>query len=287
MVKLIAHHFIGGVYFREMEIPEDFEVVTHKHNYDHASVLTQGCVIVEADGQQQTYWSPAIIEIKAGVAHSIRTVNGPAHWLCVHATDCDDENKVDEVLIQKTRHMKKLALTVPVARLNEELAAHKDLWNLYNLRTCAVDSPHREVDDLWIRYRRQSEFDPDNPQDFSNEHESVWYDAYYQLPAIEWIIAQVQAHLGDFELGGVLLTRIPPGGQVYPHSDAGKWHPEYYTDKVLILVKSAPGQKFCYEGEEHEGEAGEVFIFDNRPVHWVTNDSDTDRISLILAIRRA
>lgn len=287
-LQVIAHHFIGGIYAKSMLIPEDCEVVSHKHNYDHMSVLTSGCAIVEADGQQQTYWAPSVIEIKAGVAHSVRPVNGDAHWLCLHKTDCTDVDQVDNVLIQpQAAYMRKLPFVVPVNALNAELAAQPELWNQYTLRTADHESPHNEADDIWIRYRDWNEFDPENPQAFSGEHTSVWYPAYQQLPSIEWILAQLHERLGPFDLGGVLITRIRPGHQVYPHSDAGRWHSEWYSTKVLVLLSSAPDQKFCFaNGEEHEGAAGEVFTFDNRPVHWVTNDSDVDRISLIFAIKR-
>ena len=287
MFEVINHHFIGGVYCKSMRIPENHEVVSHAHHYDHMSVLTKGCVIVEADGVQETYWSPAVIEIKAGVHHSVTPVNGDAHWLCIHRTDCTDVEQVDDVLIKKRLHMHKLPFTVPVAELAHQLEMNPQLWNEHKLRTRTYEgSPHREVDDIWVRYRDPKEFDPENPQKFADKHESVWYDAYYKLPAIEWIVAQLVNHLGHFELGGVLITRIPPGKRVYPHSDAGSWHAEYYEDKVLVLVKSAPGQVFKFEGEEHEGEPGEVFVFDNHPVHEVINNSDEERISLIFAIKR-
>jgi len=99
MIEVIQHHFVGGLYAKEMRIAENAEVTSHRHVYDHLSVLAKGCVIVSADGVQQTYYAPAVIKIKAGVNHSVRPVNGDAHWLCIHRTDCDDVNQVDQVLI--------------------------------------------------------------------------------------------------------------------------------------------------------------------------------------------
>jgi len=285
-IEVLKHHFIGGVYAKEMMIPEDYRAVSHRHSYDHMSVLSEGCVIVWANGKQETYFAPAVIEIKAGVEHEIQAVNGPAHWLCIHKTDCTDPSQVDEVLVEKVQHMRKLPFVVPVAKLREELEASPWLWNTNELRTRMFDgSPHRRVDDIWIRYRDWSEFDESDPESFSGPHESIWYPAYNALPSIEWILQNIIEHLGDFELGGVLITKVPPGQRVDPHSDAGRWHADYYNRKILVLVKSAPGQKFCYLNEEHEGDAGQVFEFDNAPVHWVDNDSDVDRISLIFATR--
>lgn len=102
-LKVIKHHFFGGVYCKEMIIPEDCHVVTHKHLYDHMSVLTKGCVIVTADGEQETYYAPVVIEIKAGIEHSVLPVNGDAHWLCIHATSCKDVDNIDNVLIKKIK----------------------------------------------------------------------------------------------------------------------------------------------------------------------------------------
>ncbi|CAK0778567.1 hypothetical protein CCP3SC15_6020001 [Gammaproteobacteria bacterium] len=153
------------------------------------------------------------------------------------------------------------------------------------MRTQAEDSPHREVDDIWLRYRDLKEFDPQNPQAFAGQHESVWYDSIYSLPAVRIIANYISAMIPNIELGGILITRIPKGSQVYPHSDAGYWHSEYYDKKLLVLVESDEDQLFCFENAEYKGKAGEVFEFDNRPTHWVINNSNKDRISLIFATR--
>lgn len=100
--EVISHHFIGGTYTKLMRIPENHEVVSHKHRFDHATALFSGCVIVDADNVMTTYYSPDILEIKAGVNHRIVAVNGDAVVGCIHATDETDETKVDEVLIQAT-----------------------------------------------------------------------------------------------------------------------------------------------------------------------------------------
>lgn len=280
-IEVIKHHFVGGVYAKEMRIPDGFEVTSHKHRFDHMSVLTQGCVIVEADGIQETYYAPAVIEIKAGVAHSVLPVNGDAHWLCVHATDCTDESKIDEVLIEPVKHMQKTELTFMVDSALAELNRHPELWNQHTMRTASASSPHREVSDIWLRYQA-----PELPIDQQKPHESVWYKAIRQLLAIRTIIEKIMLSMPKgSELGGVLITRIPPGKRVYPHSDAGTWHAEYYNQKVLVLLQSAPGQSFNFANESHEGEAGEVFTFNNLPEHSVINNSGIDRISLIIAIR--
>lgn len=182
--------------------------------------------------------------------------------------------------------MQKIFEGVEVKGLLEQLKERPELWNRYTLRTKLMpDSPHREVDDIWLRYRDYSEFDINNPTAFAGNHKAIWYAAAEYLTIARAIINGLMTTVDGAELGGCLITRIPPGKQVYPHTDSGAWHSEYYAHKYLIALQSAPGQSFNFEGESHEAKAGDCFVFDNRPLHWVVNNSNIDRISLICAIR--
>jgi len=173
-----------------------------------------------------------------------------------------------------------------VSALVAQLKANPSLWDENKLRTATYkESPHRDAHDIWLRYRDLAEFDKDDPQAFSGKHESVWYPAINVLTEAKELIDIICNAQGCAELGGILITRVPPGKAVYPHSDAGHWHPDYYISKYLLLLSSAPGQTFCFENEQHTGNTGDLFLFDNSKVHWVTNDSDVDRISLIIAMR--
>ena len=84
-------------------------------------------------------------------------------------------------------------------------------------------------------------------------------------------------------LGGVLITKIPPGGEIKPHVDAG-WHAEYY-EKYYVPIKNEKGAKFHFEDAVLEPKQGEVWNFDNSKLHWVTNGSAEDRIAMIICIR--
>ena len=100
--EVIAHHFSSGVYAKQVIIKEGFEILSHKHTFDHLSILSSGIAIVEVDGESQTYYAPAVIEIKAGEVHKIEAINGPAVWFCIHGTDGEyDESNIDDVLIQE------------------------------------------------------------------------------------------------------------------------------------------------------------------------------------------
>ncbi len=88
---------------------------------------------------------------------------------------------------------------------------------------------------------------------------------------------------GAKEIGGVLVTRIPAGKQVYPHKDFG-WHAEHY-EKYAVQIRGNRNQKFCFEDSELVTESGDLFTFVNQHGHWVTNPSDEPRITLICCLR--
>jgi aspartyl/asparaginyl beta-hydroxylase (cupin superfamily) len=90
--------------------------------------------------------------------------------------------------------------------------------------------------------------------------------------------------VGGKQLGGVLITRIPSGGEVQPHVDHG-WHAGHY-EKFAVQLRGNQEQAFCFEDAELRPEPGDLYTFDNARLHWVTNDSDSERITLIVCIRR-
>lgn len=165
-----------------------------------------------------------------------------------------------------------------VAALKEQLYARPDAWNRHRTRTYA--GPHNEVSDVWVRYNASENLGPD----FNNEHESVWYPVVDDIPAVSPLIFKVMHDVSGTRLGGVLITKIPPGGKVAPHSDHG-WHARYY-DKFAVQVCGNSQQAFCFEDAELRPEPGDLYTFDNSRLHWVNNDSDSDRITLIICIKK-
>ena len=73
MIKDIKtqHHFSSGVYARQMELPAGWYADSHKHEFDHLSILSSGEVDVTVDGKTESYTAPAVLTIKAGKVHNI------------------------------------------------------------------------------------------------------------------------------------------------------------------------------------------------------------------------
>lgn len=176
-----------------------------------------------------------------------------------------------------------LASNINVLPTLLELKNNPQLWNQYTCRTYFEGSPHQGIDDIWVRYNDFANWDPVNPHEFNQPHESIWYPAADKLPSIKILAHEIMYLVKGERLGGILITRIPPGGISKPHVDLG-WHAEYY-DKYALQLESHPQQAFCFEEGCFSARPGDLYWFNNQALHWVPNESPVDRITLIFCIR--
>lgn len=163
--------------------------------------------------------------------------------------------------------------TMPLALA---LRKNPQLWNQNTDRTAPPRSPHKAVDDIWVRYAKSYKAG-------QREHDSVWLPPYRVLPMVRDHVFGMMAMVNGERLGGVLITRIPAGHTVQPHQDHG-WHAEYY-DKIALQVEAHPQQSFNYEDGGLITAPGDIYWFNNQETHWVVNDSPVDRITMIVCIK--
>jgi len=176
--------------------------------------------------------------------------------------------------------IRSLGVTLDVAPLVAQIAANPTVWNRQDVR---LYGPHSKLSDIWIRYNAWENFK--DRESFNAPHESVWYPVAEEIPAVKDLIFDVMRLVRGERLGGVLITKIPAGEECKPHRDGG-WHAAYY-EKFAVQLACAPGQAFCFEDSRLSASVGEVYTFDNSRTHWVENNSDNDRITLICCIKRS
>lgn len=177
------------------------------------------------------------------------------------------------------RMLKKAAYDV--SELQTQLAAHPEVWDTLRMRTEHPRSPHREASDIWVRYNPIENYTGD-VQAFNSEHVAEWYPVCEVLTEAKRLASQISRDYGAEQLGGVLITKVPAGKQIYPHADVG-WHARHYS-KFALQIQGNDRQRFKFEGEELITRDGDTFWFENSYPHWVTNDSDEDRITMIVCI---
>ena len=106
LAELVRHHFIGqddakGVYAKEIHIPAGFSMVSHRHAYDHLSILAIGKVSLKCgDKPPELLAGPTAITIRKGEEHSLYALTD-AVWFCVHPTEETDAARVDAAILEQ------------------------------------------------------------------------------------------------------------------------------------------------------------------------------------------
>lgn len=175
------------------------------------------------------------------------------------------------------RNFLQIASGVDVLPLLLQINLHPELWNANRERKDAPGSPHSEMDDIWVRHAESRE-------EFDGPHFAKWYPAYRELPSVRKMIFDAMARVQATHLGGVLITRIPPGGKIAAHTDFG-WHPEFYNCKLYVVLASNQECIFRVEDERVAMETGDVWRIDNTKEHEVLNAGATERMTLIICTR--
>lgn len=151
------------------------------------------------------------------------------------------------------------------------------LWNQNDLRRSTPELS--ECDDIWLRF-------PTVESAVTNglgEFECVNYPAFAELPQVRNIIFSLMRQVEGERLGPVMLSRLAPGKQIYPHDDGVK-HTSYYK-RYQVALHSLPGVLFRSGDEQVNMRTGEVWWFDNSLNHEVVNNSPDDRLAMIIDIR--
>jgi mannose-6-phosphate isomerase-like protein (cupin superfamily) len=165
--------------------------------------------------------------------------------------------------------------------LRLELARNAQLWDQRPDRRLYTGTPHAAMTDITVRY--MPEADLSDLEVRRREHRNVFWPAWHALPALRPVVFGLMARVQAVELGSILITRLPPGKSIEPHSDAGNWAPSYYTTKCHWTVQG--GALVTCEDEVCEFRDGSVWTFNNLLVHSVENHGNEDRISVIVSMR--
>lgn len=181
-------------------------------------------------------------------------------------------------------NFKLLQKGVPVANLLAELEAKPHLWDANPLRLFR-EGPHWQTHDIWLRYKDDTENKKTGDySNFNDPHHPIWYPPFYELPATVPLLFGLMAAVQGEHLGGALIYSIPPGKEIFVHSDPG-WHAHYHA-KFNFALQSQSGCSFYYPdtGESMEAETGDLHWFRNTVPHGVKNNSDRDQIILTCTI---
>jgi hypothetical protein len=192
------------------------------------------------------------------------------------------------------RDFLQIATGVDVLPLLHALALKPELWNQVTTRTFHQQSAHRAIDDILLRYNRFDSSRDDFVEAVCSEIACVTMPAMAMLPQAQNIVTALMARIGCEHLGRVFISRMAPGVSIPWHSDRidvaeatfpDKIPPAMYYKRYQVPLKNKPGVVFRTEREAVFMEPGSVWWFDNTIPHEVVNNSDDDRIAMVIDIR--
>ena len=101
------------------------------------------------------------------------------------------------------------------------------------------------------------------------------------FPFISGYVDQLVRNMNG-TMGRCVLVKLKPNGTVYPHTDDGLYW--LLRDRYHLALKSVTGSHVKMGDEEVRMQEGELWWFDHTVSHAAFNDSDEDRIHIILDV---
>ncbi|SAK95851.1 aspartyl/asparaginyl beta-hydroxylase [Caballeronia temeraria] len=174
--------------------------------------------------------------------------------------------------------------TVP---LNLAIQRRPEIWKADTYLRDYPQGPFGQIESILLRFPPRSVHETEEAlkahlENF-DQHECVDQDVYKVLPEARPIVMGLMARVGGERLGRVIINKIAPGGRIFPHADTPV-HAQYW-DRFHVVLQSAPGVYFRTGDEDVYMAPGETWWFQNAEEHEVINNSNCDRIHMVVDIR--
>ncbi len=192
------------------------------------------------------------------------------------------------------RYFQRIAAGVDVLPLAHALQRKPYLWGAEPMRTLVHNGPHAEVDDVLLRFE---DVPPALAAKASEGGAEAWAEfealplafrpAWTELPEAKPLIQGLMVRVGAYELGRVVITKLRPGGCIYPHADTGAYSETPDRSRYHVVLNSTPGSTFRCANEAVYMAPGDIWWFDPQSVHSVENNGVDDRLHLLVDVRIA
>lgn len=172
------------------------------------------------------------------------------------------------------RYFYRLAQGVMVMPLMDAIMRQPALWSADDRRTTFEGTPHKEVDDILIRFGGND----------GDDLEAVDFPAAAKLPMAKDLAINVMQLVRGVRLGRLVITKLEPGRKILPHKDVLGDYANYYT-RYHVILQGLQGSLFTCGDETVQMLTGEVWWFDAAAEHSLMNNSPDDRIHLLVDVR--
>ena len=175
-------------------------------------------------------------------------------------------------------HFTKIAENEDIFPILAELEASPDMWLADTSRQRKVRC-QRNTRNIFLRAAKKPL--PPGVTNANDVHESrIAPAAKYFKRTLDYCQSVATAQEGI--LGRATLVALLPKCKVFPHIDVG----EYYRkrDRFHLVLKSTLGSPLTTEDETVVMREAELWVFNNKAVHWAENCSSETRIHLIFDV---
>lgn len=172
------------------------------------------------------------------------------------------------------RYFFRLAENIEVLPMMAALARQPDVWDRDNCRKEFEQSPHALVSDILLRFGGKD----------GDDLEAVDLPLMQKLPKAKDALLNIMRLVNGSRLGRVVMTRLEPGKKIAPHADTRGAYAVYYTRYHLVL-QGLSGSLFNCGNETVNMRTGELWWFDAAAEHSVINNSQDDRIHMLIDVR--
>jgi hypothetical protein len=175
----------------------------------------------------------------------------------------------------------RLASGLNVAPLMAQIARQPQLWKADTYLRDYPQGPFGDTETIFLRFPPASVTEMERAS--RDQHECVWMDGAIHLSAWRPPVFQLMSLVEGERLGRVMINKIRPGGRIFPHADTPS-HCSYYS-RYHYVLQGHPGVEFNCGDESVSMRTGEAWWFNNALEHSVVNNSDDDRLHMIVDIK--
>jgi hypothetical protein len=189
------------------------------------------------------------------------------------------------------RNFYTFATNIDTTPLMAAISRQPELWSEDTYLRHYPQGPFGEVESIMLRFPHQVKVKDDaeleaykaNCLPGHDQHESVFYPPWHKLPEAHAHVFALMSVVRGVRLGRVMINKVSPGGRIFAHQDTPE-HTSRWRRHHLVL-HGRPGAVIRAGSEQISMLTGMLFWFDNREEHEVFNNSDDDRISMVIDIQ--
>lgn len=172
------------------------------------------------------------------------------------------------------KNFKTLAV-IDVSFIKEEIEANSFLWPHYRFRSEYPGSAHEDTDCILLRNQPNP-----NTVEANNITDCVWNSNLEYFPVIEDLLEDIKESFSISEFGRIMLVSLYPQGVISEHIDEGNYSDNY--SRMHLSIVSREGNVFYCGSDSKHIQEGELCWFNHKVAHKVINNSDSERIHLII-----